>query len=61
MSLVFAMAVVALSARAQDRKEPTTFTPPEGVTHRTADLLSEGTRIRGEAFAPEGREMPRLP
>jgi uncharacterized protein len=37
------------------------FTPPDDVTYRTADLLSEGTRITAQIFAPKGHENEKLP
>src|SRR5262245_63380394 len=32
------------------------FAVPDGVTYRTADIMSEGTRMSAEVFTPEGSE-----
>jgi uncharacterized protein len=37
------------------------FNVPDDVTFRTADILSEGTRMAGEVFAPKRPKMERLP
>ena len=39
----------------------TDFRPPEGVTCRAVDIMSEGTRMSAEVFAPEGPEDEALP
>jgi dienelactone hydrolase len=51
--------LTAQTASAQEAKPD--FRPPEGVTFRTADILSEGTRMYAEVFAPAGPEDKKLP
>jgi len=47
------------AASAQERRPD--FPVPEEVTFRAADIVSEGTRMAAEVFAPVGREAERLP
>ena len=47
------------AASAQERRPD--FPVPEEVTCRAADIVSEGTRMAAEVFAPVGREAERLP
>jgi outer membrane protein assembly factor BamB/dienelactone hydrolase len=37
------------------------FKPPEDVSFQTRDIISEGTRISAEVFAPKGSEDKKLP
>lgn len=37
------------------------FTPPDDVAFRTADILSEGTRMTAEVFSPKGDDAGKLP
>jgi dienelactone hydrolase len=53
---------LALAARigfAQETKPG--FDVPEGVVFRTADIMSEGTRMSAEVFSPAGSEGKKLP
>lgn len=66
MNLTRTIARVALAcsclmtlASAQEPKPG--YRPPEGVTYRQAAIISEGTRMAAEVFAPEGSEGKRLP
>lgn len=40
---------------------PSSFEPPAGVSYRKATILSEGTRLAAEVFAPAGSEGTKLP
>ena len=51
--------LAAAGASAQEPKPD--FRVPEGVAFRAADILSEGTRMSAEVFAPEGSEGKTLP
>ena len=51
--------LAATGASAQDSKPG--FTVPEGVTFRAADIISEGTRMSAEVFAPAGTKGQKLP
>lgn len=54
--------LLALAASAASAQEPTPEVPvPEDVAFRAADILSEGTRMAAEVFAPKAREPERLP
>ena len=57
--LVFLLLLAATGAFAQEPKPG--FRVPEGVAFRTADILSEGTRMSAEVFSPEGSEGKALP
>jgi uncharacterized protein len=57
--IAFLLPPAAIEAPAQESKPG--FRPPEGVTFRTADIFSEGTRMSAEVFAPEGSEGKTLP
>jgi dienelactone hydrolase len=57
--VVLLLPVAALRATAQESKPDVPV--PEGVTFRAADILSEGTRMSAEVFAPEGSEGRKLP
>lgn len=56
MALVLLLGCPAL-CHAQRRP----YKPPEGVTYRTADIYSEGTRMTAEIFAPESANGQKLP
>jgi dienelactone hydrolase len=55
----FILAAAAAGASAQEPKPD--FRVPDGVTFRAADILSEGTRMSAEVFAPESSEGKKLP
>jgi dienelactone hydrolase len=57
--VAFLLPLAAIGTSAQEPKPE--FRVPEGVTFRAADILSEGTRMSAEVFAPEGPEGKRLP
>lgn len=50
---------VFLGAAAGDEKPA--FKPPADVTFRTADIMSEGTRMSAEVFAPKTPKADKLP
>lgn len=61
---LFAGAVVAMSLassglRAQDKKPE--FKIPDDVSFHKADIMSEGTRMAGEVFAPKKPKSDKLP
>ncbi len=53
------LALAATGSSAQETKP--SFPIPEGVTFRPADIMSEGTRISAEVFAPANAEGKKLP
>jgi dienelactone hydrolase len=56
-ALILPLAATAASAQGSKPGVPV----PDGVTFRAADILSEGTRISAEVFAPAGTEARKLP
>ena len=59
VALLLLLGLAAPSALAQGAKP--TVRVPEGVTFRAADIVSEGTRMSAEVFAPDGPDDVRLP
>ena len=57
--VAFLLALAAVEVPAQGTKPESRA--PEGVSFRSADILSEGTRMSAEVFAPEGSEGKPLP
>jgi dienelactone hydrolase len=57
--VAFLLHLAAIGAPAQEAKPG--FRVPEGVTFRAADIISEGTRMSAEVFAPEGSGGGKLP
>src|SRR5262245_18631419 len=55
----FMLPLAAIGASAEEPKPD--FRVPEGVTFRAADILSEGTRMSAEVFAPKDSEGKTLP
>jgi dienelactone hydrolase len=55
----FLLPLAAAGASAQEAKPG--FTAPEDVTVRAADILSEGTRMAAEVFAPKDPGQDKLP
>lgn len=56
--------LVSVAALPQDNpgKKPTKeWAPPANVTFRRANIMSEGTRMAAEVFAPRGSEEKKLP
>src|SRR5262245_44159477 len=58
-SVLVPLAVASTGAFAQEKKP--NFRVPEEVTFRAADIMSEGTRMSAEVFAPAGSEDKKLP
>jgi dienelactone hydrolase len=56
-----ALILSLLAARAFALETKPDFPVPEGVTVRHADIVSEGTRMSAEVFAPVGSEGKKLP
>jgi dienelactone hydrolase len=56
---VLALSPAASGASAQEKKPD--FNVPEDVAFRTADILSEGTRMAAEVFAPKNPKRDKLP
>lgn len=57
--LACAAILLPMAAIAQEPKAE--YRAPDGVAFRAADIISEGTRMSAEVFAPEGSEGKRLP
>jgi dienelactone hydrolase len=61
---MFARSVLALSLASSGlyaQEKPPDFTVPEDVAFRAADILSEGTRMAAEVFAPKAPRTDKLP
>ena len=56
-TLIFCFTCAGLHAE----PKPVNFKAPEGISFRTVDILSEGTRIQGEVFAPAQPKAAKLP
>src|SRR5262249_8824013 len=56
-ALILPLAATGASAQGSKPGVPV----PDGVTFRAADILSEGTRMSAEVFAPAGTEARKLP
>jgi dienelactone hydrolase len=56
---VFILLLAAPEVLAQEQKPD--FQIPEDVTFRASDILSEGTRMAAEVFAPKAPEQDKLP
>jgi len=57
VALVFCLVGSGLHAETK----PVNFKAPDGVSFRTVDIISEGTRIQGEVFAPTNPKSEKLP
>jgi uncharacterized protein len=57
--LAFILPLAATGAIAEEPRPG--FPVPEGVTFRAADIMSEGTRMSAEVFAPSGSDDQKLP
>jgi hypothetical protein len=55
------LAATLLAAPAAAQREPAPYTPPEDIAFRKATVISEGTRLAAELFAPKAEEGQRLP
>jgi len=60
MAAVLVTVTLTSSGPFAQEKKPV-FRVPEGVTFRAADIMSEGTRMSAEVFAPDGSEGKKLP
>jgi dienelactone hydrolase len=58
-ALLACLALAATSVIAQDSKP--SFPVPEGISFRSADIMSEGVRMSAEVFAPAGLTGQKLP
>jgi dienelactone hydrolase len=58
-TIVLVVTLVPRGAYAQGSKP--SFTPPDDVKFRTADIMSEGVRMAAEVFAPKNPQNERLP
>jgi uncharacterized protein len=58
-ALVLALALAARGPGAEEKKPE--FKAPEDVAFRTADIMSEGTRMHAEVFAPKKPRSDKLP
>ena len=56
-----ALVVVALARPVVGQQSAAQFTPPEDVSFRTATIMSEGTRMAAEVFAPKKPATEKLP
>ena len=57
--LAGAFAMPAICLNAQDKKPD--FQVPEEVAFRTENIISEGTRMAAEVFAPKASKTDKLP
>lgn len=55
------LALAAPRGFAEEPKPKPSFHVPQGVTFRSADIMSEGTRMSAEIFAPADSEGKKLP
>ena len=58
-TIALAFSLACSGVRAQDAKPG--FKVPDDVTFRTADIMSEGTRMAAEVFAPKDPKSEKLP
>lgn len=58
-ALFLSLAIVAAEAAAQ--QSATGFKPPDDVAFRTATIVSEGTRMAAEVYAPQEPKTEKLP
>ena len=57
--ITLAVAMPAICLNAQDKKPD--FQVPEEVAFRTENIISEGTRMAAEVFAPKASKTDKLP
>ena len=55
------LATASLHADSGGVRFPSPYTPPADVVHRTADIMSEGTRLSAELFSPKSAGSEKLP
>lgn len=58
---VLSLVVACLAAQAACAQEPAAFKSPDDVAFRTATIMSEGTRMAAEVFAPKSPSTEKLP
>src|SRR5262249_25783505 len=56
-----ALVLLACWSPARAQKGPAPYAPPKDVAFRKATVISEGTRLAAELFAPKGSEEKPLP
>src|SRR5262249_45751306 len=56
-----ALLLLACCSLARAQKESAPYAPPRDVAFRKATIISEGTRLAAELFAPKGSESKALP
>ncbi len=59
--LVVLFVLTLVAAAAACAQEPAAFKPPDDVDFRTATIMSEGTRMQAEIFAPKSPATEKLP
>ncbi len=60
-AILFGLVLLHFTTAAIAQQSPSTFAPPEDITFRKADILSEGTRMSAEVFAPRESKEAKLP
>ena len=55
------VALLLIAPRAVKAQQPARFTPPDEVSYRTEDIMSEGVRMSAEVFAPREPKSDKLP
>jgi outer membrane protein assembly factor BamB/dienelactone hydrolase len=56
-----ALAAVGSAGRALGQEDGRRFVPPDDIAYRTADIISEGTRMSAEVFTPKDAGGKKLP
>jgi dienelactone hydrolase len=59
--VIWAVVCIVGSSSACAQQPTTVFKPPEGIAHRTANIMSEGVRLSAEVFSPKEHGEKRLP
>src|SRR5271170_7795616 len=59
--IIFWVLIGPSLAQAQAQNAPAPFTPPEDIQFRTANIMSEGTRMAAELFSLKALEGKKLP
>lgn len=61
IAVLLAACLVSLPAVAEAQRGARTFTPPDDIEHRTADIMSEGVRLSAELFSLKSNDGKKLP
>ncbi len=61
LPVLIALALPMCLVGAQAQENTTPFSPPEDVSFRTENIISEGTHMAAEIFAPKSPESEKLP